>query len=74
MFINITMDFGARLAELLKEHNLVQATLAKHIDVSQRAVSKWLNHQSEPTASSIIKCAKFFAVSTDYLLGVADED
>lgn len=67
------MDFGGRLAELLKERSLAQATLAAAIDVSQRAVSKWLNHQTEPTATSIIRCAQYFGVSTDYLLGVADE-
>ena len=67
------MDFGTRLSELLKERNIAQAVLAKHIDVSQRAVSKWINHQSEPTASSIIKCAHYFSVSTDYMLGVSND-
>lgn len=67
------MDFGTRLSELLKEHDISQAILAKHIGVSQRAVSKWINHQSEPTASSIIKCAQYFSVSTDYILGVSND-
>ena len=67
------MDFGTRLNELLKEHNLSQAVLAKEIDVSQRAVSKWINHQSEPSASCIIKCARYFSVSTDYILGETND-
>ena len=67
------MDFGNRLNELLREHNVSQSVLAKHIDVSQRAVSKWINHQAEPTASSIIRCANYFSVTTDYILGVTDD-
>ena len=67
------MDFGNRLSELMKEYNISQAELAKNIDVSQRAVSKWVNHQSEPTESSIVKCAQYFSVPTDYLLGLTDD-
>ncbi len=67
------MNFGIRLNELLKENNMSQAALAQQIGVSQRAVSKWINHQAEPTETSIVKCAKFFSVSTDYILGVSDE-
>lgn len=66
------MEFGNRLKELLKETGISQQTLAKNIGVSQRAVSKWINHQAEPTESSIVNCAKYFGVSTDYILGLED--
>ncbi len=66
------MKFGDRINELLKEHGISQSVLAKNIGVSQRAVSKWINHQAEPTESSIVKCALFFSVSADYLLGLKD--
>lgn len=64
------MKFGENLKHLLAYNNMSQAQLAKKIDYSQRAISKWINCQSEPTATAIVKCAKFFEVSTDYLLGV----
>lgn len=67
------MNFGTRLGELLKENNISQATLAEKVGVSQRAVSKWVNLQAEPTESSIVKCAKFFSVTTDYILGVSND-
>lgn len=67
------MEFGVRLKELLKEKQISQETLAKSIGVSQRAVSKWINNQAEPTESSIVKCAKYFEVSTDYILGLKDD-
>lgn len=67
------MEFGNRLKELLKERGISQETLAKNIGVSQRAVSKWVNHQAEPTESSIVKCAKYFKVSADFILGLKEE-
>ena len=66
------MEFGIRLKELLKEKAISQETLAKNIGVSQRAVSKWINLQAEPTESSIVNCAKFFGVTADYILGLSD--
>lgn len=66
------MEFGNRLKELLKERGISQETLAKNIGVSQRAVSKWINHQAEPTLNAIVNCAKYFGVSADYLLGLED--
>lgn len=66
------MEFGNRLKDLLKEKNISQETLAKNIGVSQHAVSKWINLQSEPTESAIVNCAKFFEVSADFILGLSD--
>ena len=55
------------------EQGITQQKLANKINVTQKAVSKWVNLQSEPTETAIINCAKFFNVSTDYLLGLEDE-
>lgn len=66
------MEFGNRLKELMTENGISQQTLADNIGFSQRAVSKWINHQAEPTESAIVKCAKYFGVSADYLLGLTD--
>ena len=64
------MKFSEILKDLLKEHNLSQEKLAKSIGFSQRAVSKWVNEQAEPTETAILRCSKFFDISTDELLGV----
>ena len=64
------MIFGKVLNELMKEKGITQMALAKELGVSQRAVSKWVNLQSEPTATAIYNCAKYFNVSSDYLLGL----
>lgn len=68
------MNFGLRLKTLMTENKVTQAQLADNIGFSQRAVSKWINLQSEPTESAIYNCAKYFNVSSDYLIGLEDED
>ena len=68
------MNFGITLKLLMQMHGITQSELANAIGVSQRAVSKWINMQSEPTETSIYNCAKFFNVSSDYLLGLENED
>lgn len=65
--------FGKRLKNLLKETNITQEQLAKVIGYSQRAVSKWINEQAEPTETVIYRCAIYFDVSADYLVGLEDE-
>lgn len=66
------MSFGSTLKDLLKEHNISQAALAQSIGYTQRAISKWINEQAEPSESAIVNTAKFFGISTDYLLGNSD--
>lgn len=56
----------------MHDANVSQDTLAKAIGYSQRAVSKWLNGQAVPTADAVYKCATYFDVSSDYLLGLED--
>ena len=66
------MKFSERLKELMLQHDYTQQQVANAIGYSQRAVSKWLAAQSEPTASAICLLADFFDVSTDFLLGFSD--
>lgn len=66
------MKFSERLNQLLKDANISQEKLAKSIGYTQRAVSKWINKQTEPTAMAIFLCAKYFNVSSDFLLGLED--
>ena len=63
-------NFATRLKELRQENKLSQQKLAETIGVTQKAIDFWEKGINEPKASYIIKLAKFFAVSTDYLLGI----
>ena len=64
--------FGKRLAELRREKNLTQEALAREIGVTHGQISFWENGKNEPTAGNLIKLAKFFCVSADYLLGLSE--
>ena len=61
-----------RLRELREEKGLYQIHLAKELNVSIKTISNWERGTREPDIATIIKLAKFFEVTTDYLLGVTD--
>ncbi|MCI8326100.1 MAG: helix-turn-helix transcriptional regulator [Clostridia bacterium] len=65
--------FGEKLKEILIEKELTQKAAAEKLGVSQKAISKWINKQAEPTESNIRNTAKIFDVSADFLLGLEDE-
>jgi len=64
--------FAERFMKLRKDHGLSQARIAKDIGVSVGIVCYWETAKSEPTATKIYKIARYFSVSADYLLGLAD--
>ncbi len=61
-----------RLKELRKERQLLQKQVASDLGVTQVCVAKWETGDREPSIDMLIKIAKYFAVSTDYLLGLED--
>lgn len=58
-----------KIYELRKNLNISQQTLAKAIGVTQKAIDFWEKGINEPKASYVLKLAKFFGVTCDYLLG-----
>lgn len=64
------MNIGKIIKYLRLEKSLTQLQLAKEIEVSQKAIDYWERDVNEPKASYIVKLAKFFNVSTDFLLGL----
>ncbi|MBE7074530.1 MAG: helix-turn-helix transcriptional regulator [Clostridiales bacterium] len=64
------MIIGERIKELRKELGISQQTVAKAVGVDKRAIIFWEQQINEPKASYIVELAKFFNVSTDYLLGL----
>lgn len=64
--------FAERLIQLRKERGLSQATVAKDLGVSLGIICYWETNKSDPTASNIAKLARYFNVSSDYLLGISD--
>lgn len=64
------MIIGERIKELRKEKGISQLTLAKAVGVDKRAIIFWEQQINEPKATYIVNLAKYFDVSTDYLLGL----
>ena len=62
--------FTERLKELRCEKGLSQTELAKALNVSQRSISSWETGFRQPDYETLILIAKYFDVTTDYLLGI----
>ena len=59
-----------RLADLMKEHNISQPELAKEIGCSKSTISRFISGaKGTLTHEQVLKIARLFNVSTDFLLG-----
>lgn len=64
---------GDRIRWLRNKQNMTQADLAERLDMSDQQVLRWENGKSEPSADAIVKLAKLFNVTGDYLLCLTDD-
>lgn len=64
--------FCERFRELRQEHNLTIQQLAEELGVSIAAVSRWETGARVPSIDSLYIIAKYFDVTTDYLVGLED--
>lgn len=62
--------FGERLKELREEHNLSILALSKLLQISDATICRWENNKNDIKAEQLVVVAKFFGVSSDYLLGL----
>ncbi len=60
-----------KLKLLRKQHNYSQSEVARQIDVSSSAVSAYEAEDISPSLETLVKLAKLYHVSTDYLLDVS---
>lgn len=61
------MSLGERITETRKEQNISQGQLAKALDVSRQAVSKWENDQASPDTLKLIQLAECLDTDVEYL-------
>ena len=61
--------FGQRFLKLRKARNLTQEDIAKKLNISAQAVSKWENDISSPDISLLSDIASIFNITIDELLG-----
>lgn len=63
-----------KIKELRLSYNLSQVKLAKALGVTRQCASNWENDNVQPSIDMLVKIAKFFNVSTDYLLDLDSAD
>jgi len=63
---------GERLRDLREEKCLSLYELSKRTGISKSALQRWENNLSDIKGSYLIILAKYFNVSTDFLLGLVD--
>ena len=64
--------FAQRLKSLRKEIGLSQEVLAKKLNLYKSTIAKYETEKISPSIEMLIIFAKFFKVSTDYLLGLEE--
>lgn len=62
------MQFGDILKKLLEENNLTQKQFAAALNLAASTVSSYVQNARQPDFEILCRIAKFFDVSTDYLL------
>ena len=63
----INLSVGERIIELRKASNMSQGDLAKVMNVSRQAVSKWENGISSPDTVNLIQLADVLDTDVEYL-------
>ena len=61
------MNIGERITALRKEKNISQTELAKRLNVSRQAVSKWEQGTSSPDTDRLIQLAEILGTEVEYL-------
>lgn len=61
------MNIGERITALRKEKSISQTELAKRLNVSRQAVSKWEQGTSSPDTDRLIQLAEILGTEVEYL-------
>lgn len=59
-----------RIKKLRILNGMSQVDLAARLGISKQSVSNWENDNIQPSIDMLLKLARLFSVSTDYLLGL----
>ena len=62
--------FSVRLKDLRQERGLSIIALSKETGISNASICRWENDLSDISSDNLIKLAKFFNVTIDYLVGL----
>jgi transcriptional regulator with XRE-family HTH domain len=63
------LDIGSKITTLRKKFHLSQSELAKRVEVSRTIIGNYERNENTPSVDILLKIAKTFDVSIDYLIG-----
>lgn len=66
------MNFSLRLENLIQEKNITQKQLAGELHMAASTLNGYITEHREPDFNTLAHIARYFDVSTDYLLGLTD--
>lgn len=67
-------DFGVRLKELRKKKKLSQSQVSARLNITKSSISGYENNIITPSNDIIVKLALLYGVTTDYLLGLDNNE
>ncbi len=67
------MDFSIRLENLIEEYCVTQKQLSLELHIAPTTLNGYINSCREPDFCTLARIARYFDVSTDYLLGLSQE-
>lgn len=68
------ITLSKNITELRLLNNMTQVELAKHLNYSDKTISKWERGESTPDINVLVEMADLFGVSLDYLIRGANEE
>ena len=70
--MEIIYTISMRIKKLREENGLTQQAVANYLNVKQNTYSQYENEKRQLSIDVLIKLAKFYKVSTDYILELED--
>ncbi len=61
-----------RLKDLREDHDLLQKDIAKVLGTTQKQYSRWETGESEIPFHNVIRLAKYYNVTIDFIAGITD--
>lgn len=66
------MRYGSRIKEWITDHDIKQKALAKEFHITESMMSHYMTGRNEITVDLLVKFAKKYGLSVDYLVGLSD--
>lgn len=71
--VSVIKMYYKRIRELREDNDILQKDVAKLLNTTQQHYSRIEKGITEITADRVISLAKFYNVTSDYILGLSDQ-